>query len=201
MEKKSLIDRMKESFKRLIKTDEKATKEIGQISAIRLIDAKLERYKEYGTGEWKLSQSYGVTCPYVLPKNMSLKQACYIISYLYNEIGERNRRAYRKSLATQDTAEVLDALVGWGFTKMSGYENGYLHTTVYDGDTNNNIRTNPRIEKINGVADLFRVEHGVQDFKRTALANRYFDWYSSNANEYDANRIITSLDGTNDRIR
>lgn len=194
MEKKSLIEKIKDakSKPRLSVRPNGANKD--NIKAIRIIDVSMEAYKAYGQDYYNLGKSYGVTSPYALPENMTLDEACYIVSALYNEIKRSYRHGAEIMLTKRETEKVEQGLKNLGFEELQGYNKGYLHTVDRDYNDGDVIRPSVSIPQDADVADLFRIGGKSEYyFKRSSLYGRYFEWYDSKANTNGVNKIISAL--------
>jgi len=60
-----------------------------RIPTLRLYYVALEKFTRYGTDEIKLGQTYGVSSPFRLPHNMSMEDACKVVSYLSDKVEKK----------------------------------------------------------------------------------------------------------------
>lgn len=167
-----------------------ATDYTKRIPTLRLFYVALEKFTRYGTDEIKVGQTYGVSCPFNLPHNMSMEDACKVVSYLSDKVEKEKdlEPACQKSVIM-----VSNILEKYGFSKVESKEKGYYHA-VSEYIPFHTTRANfPATEKIEGVVDLFTVGGDFKIFKKTDLYDRYFDWYSEGISQQEIADIYKSI--------
>ena len=144
---------------------------------IRLVYFSEEKYTDYA-GDSRLSQAFGMSNAYILPENMSIKDACKVISYLSELIEQKHNL---EPACPKSVSLVSKELQHYGFKKMEDSWSGYIHGTCFY--TSRAIELLPTLQRVynqgNGAVDLFTVGGDFKLFKRTNLYNRYFEWFTS----------------------
>ena len=146
-----------------------------KIPTLRLFYVALEKFTQYGTDELKIGQTYGISSPFRLPHNMSMEDACKVVSYLSDKVEKENNL---ESACEKSVTMVSNILENYGFRKEEIKEKGHYHS-VSECVPFCKIQTSvPATEEIEGVVDLFTVSGDFKIFKKTDLHDRYFDWYN-----------------------
>ncbi|MGN1208652.1 MAG: hypothetical protein ACI4TI_04215 [Christensenellales bacterium] len=143
---------------------------------IRLLYVSFEKFKDHFSNETKIGRTIGVSSPFKLPKNMTLDDACKVISYLSEKIEAENNL----NAGSQKSVALVSAnLHKYGFKKINGFEHGYYHAIGTKNAFKNN---NDAIyaSKIDGVTDLFTVGGDICRFEKSDFNDRYFDWFTEN---------------------
>lgn len=158
--------------------------------AIRLYYVALEQFKRYGTNNLCIGQTYGISSPFVLPKDMSLEDACKVVSFLSDKVEKENNL---EPAGAKSVSMVSNILEKYGFEKIDGKEKGYYHT-VTEYDPFHKIESGlPVCNKIDGVVDLFSVNGDFKLFKKSDLHDRYFDWYSEGITQQEITKIYKNI--------
>lgn len=146
-----------------------------RIPTIRLMYVALSKYQAYGSDEYKVGQSYGISSPFRLPADMSMEDACKVVSYLSEKVERENPVEPASNNSVALTSHLLEK---YGFSKVETNEKGYHHA-VSKYSTSGKIKLPfHACEEIEGVTDLMTVGGDFKLFKRTDLSNRYFDWFT-----------------------
>lgn len=161
-----------------------------RIPTLRLYYVALEKFTRYGTDGIKIGQTYGVSSPFRLPHNMSMEDACKVVSYLSDKVEKENdlEPACEKSVIM-----VSNILENYGFSKVESKEKGHYHAISEYIPFHTTRATFPATEKIEGVVDLFTVGGDFKVFKKTDLYDRYFDWYSEGISQQEIVDIYKSI--------
>ncbi len=149
-----------------------------RIPTIRLYYVALERFSRYGEmTKSKVGQTYGISSPFRLPRDMSIEDACKVVSYLSEKVERENNL---EPASEKSVAMVSNELTKYGFERVESKEHGHYHA-VSEYIPFHNIRAKcfPICEKIDGVVDLFTVDGDVKLFKKSDLHDRYFDWFTA----------------------
>ena len=94
-----------------------------RIPTLRLYYVALEKFTRYGTDEEiKIGQTYGVSSPFRLPHNMSMEDACKVVSYLSDKIEKENDL---KPACEKSVIMVSNILGNYGFSKVEGKDLHY----------------------------------------------------------------------------
>ncbi len=158
---------------------------------IRLVYFSLEKYKDHDDYP-RLSQGFGMSCAYILPENMSIENACKVVSYLSELIEQKHNLepACPRSISLVD-----NELERYGFVRIKDGWSGYIHGTSYY--TSRAIELSPTLQRVynqgNGAVDLFTVGGDLKLFKRTNLYNRYFEWFTSGITKDEVKDIYNQL--------
>lgn len=135
----------------------------------------------------KLSQEYYISATYRLPKNMTLGEACKVVSYLSEKIEKEDELIPASVASVMLTSESLE---GVGFKKLHDDNEGFRNVeSIYDPDYPAYMSYCPA-EK--GVVDLFTVAN-MNTFKKTQLMKRYFEWFTPNITKEEIEEIYKNL--------
>lgn len=152
--------------------------------AIRIICVDFK--KQYENQEEILQKYIRVSCPLLLPKGMSIDDACKIVSFWQDKVKSD------KHLRSQNIPVLINKVLSrFGFKIIDGY----LYGQSKDKDKFDQeqiIQTN--INKIDDVLDLICVGGDNELFKQSDLFERYFDWYTPNISFKDIQSIYTDLE-------
>ena len=162
-----------------------------RIPTIRLYYVALEKFSRYGSDEIKIGQTYGISSPFRLPNEMSIEDACRVVSYLSEKVESENNL---EPASEKSVAMVSKLLTTYGFEKVESKEKGYYHA-VSDYKPFEKIRTNflPACEEIKGVVDLFTVGGDFKVFKKSDLYDRYFDWFTEGITKQEVEDIYKKI--------
>ena len=161
-----------------------------KLPTIRLFYVALEKFTRYGSTETKLGQTFGVSSPFKIPKDMSIEDALKVISHLSEGIeSELNIEP-----ASERSVSVLSkVLTDFGFEKVEGYYHGHSHAvSKYNPLSKINI-TLPECEKIDGVIDLFTVGGDFRLFNKSNLQDRYFNWFTEGISKNEILEIYDKI--------
>lgn len=145
--------------------------EIENSKKIRLIYISLEIFRRYDTSKLKIGETLCVTSQFELPTNMTMKQACKVISYLSEKVEQENGL---EPASVASVAEVSQILENYGFKKIPNCEKGHSHC-VRNYVPFTKIPVSCKKEE--GVADLITFA-GKTCFKHSEMYSRYFDWFT-----------------------
>ena len=161
-----------------------------RIPTIRLYYAALEKFRKYGSGDMMVGQTYGVSSPFRLPDEMSIEDACKVVSYLSNMVETENdiEPASEKSVIA-----VSNILENYGFRKVESKEKGHFHAVSTFVPFSKIKTAFPAGQPIEGVVDLFTVGGDFRVFKRSDMHDRYFDWYTENVTKQDVENIYKNI--------
>ncbi len=161
-----------------------------KIPTLRLCYVAIEKFPRYGTNEISIGQTYGISSPFELPKNMSLEDACKVVSYLSDKVKKENNL---EPTCEKSVIMVSKILEDYGFKKVENANKGHYHV-ISQYTPFQRIKTNsPMCDKIEGVVDLFTVDCDFKMFKKTDMYKRYFNWYSEGISKQDIADIYKSI--------
>jgi len=153
-----------------------------RILTIRLYYVSLELFNRYGSNELKIGQTYEISSPFRLPPEMSIEDACKVVSYLSDKVEKENNL---EPACEKSVIMVSNLLQDYGFEKVETKDKGHYHA-VSEYIPYHKIRTDfPVCDKIEGVVDLFTVGGDFDVFKKTDLHGRYFNWYSEDITQQE----------------
>ena len=158
---------------------------------IRLVYFSVEKYKDIDDYP-KLSQGFGMSGAYILPENMSIENACKVVSYLSELVEQKNKL---EPACPRSVSLVDNELERYGFIRIKDSWSGYIHSTCYY--TSRAIELLPTLQRVynqgNGVVDLFSIGGDFKLFKRTNLYNRYFEWFTSGITKDEIKDIYSQI--------
>ncbi|MBO5394310.1 MAG: hypothetical protein J6A28_00175 [Clostridia bacterium] len=154
---------------------------------IRLLYVALEKLKEEGS-EAKLSKTYCVSSPYMIPYGMTIEQACKVISYLSEKVESEQDI---EPATQQSVFAVIKLLDEYGFRKLEGFSNGYAHT-VTKYNPAEKIAGIPK-SPVFGVVDLFTVGGHMKRFEKSDMSSRFFDWFTPGVEKAEIDMIYASI--------
>jgi len=165
-----------------------------RLPKIRLYYVAFNKINDYKSLDTKIGKTFGVSVPFVLPKGMSIKDACRVVSYLFDKVERENLILEPKS--EKCVCMVNKLLSKYGFSGMESAERGHYYTES-NYATAKTIDTNvfPVCNKIEGTVDLFTIGGNIRIFRKTDLAKRYFNWYIKGVTAKDIKKIYESIDG------
>lgn len=167
-----------------------------KIPALRLYYVALEKFTSYGTNETKIGQTYGISSPFRLPHNMSMEDACKVVSYLSDKVENENdlEPACEKSVMM-----VSNILENYGFSKVEDVEKGHCHGVAVSEYTSfHKIQPIlPMCKKMDGVVDLFTVNGDQKLFKKFEMNSRYFEWYTEGVTKDEIDDIYQNINCEN----
>lgn len=158
---------------------------------IRLVYFSLEKYKDHDDYS-RLSQGFGMSNTYILPENMSIENACKVISYLSELVEQKHNLepACPRSISLVD-----NELENYRFKRVGDGWSGYIHGTCYY--TSRAIELSPTLQRAynqgNRAIDLFTIGGDLKLFKRTNLYNRYFEWFTSGITKDEVRDIYNQI--------
>lgn len=168
------------------KLNEQSSVHNGSTSQIRLCYIALEKFYRYGSGEPKIGETICISSPFKLPKNMSLSDACKVISYLSEKVETEN---LIEPASEASVALVSQMLNDYGFKKQEACEHGHFHSV---GDYPAKVCvTHPQAlqESADTTTFLFTVGGHFKVFKKSNLYDRYFDWFTPNVTKEEIEKI------------
>lgn len=158
---------------------------------IRLVYFSIVKYKDYVNNS-KLSQRFGMSSAYILPENMSIENACKVVSYL-SELVEQKHNL--EPACPRSVSLVDNKLERYGFVRVTDGWSGYIHST--SEYTSRAIELSPTLQRVynqgNDAVDLFTVGGDFKLFKRTNLYNRYFEWFTSGITKEEVKNIYNQI--------
>lgn len=161
-----------------------------KIPTIRLYYIAIEKFTRYGTGETKLGTTYGISSPFKLPCNMSIKDACKVVSYLSDKIESEKKLTPG---CEKSVAMVSSILNKYGFDKVESKEKGHHHT-ISDYHPLYKIKTAfPKLVESNRVIDLFTIGGSFELFQKSDLHDRYFEWYIEGVTKQEIEDIYRKI--------
>ena len=170
--------RKKKENKENIQIEENYVLPENKETKIRMSYVGLEVFYRYGTNELKIGETYGIGKPFKIPEDMTIEDACKVISYLSEKVEED----YDLEPASESSVKkVIELLPVYGFEKIDEYQAGHKH--IVSKYTPTKIKT--AIQKCEGVVDLFTVGGQFDTFKNSDLYDRYFDWFTEGVSKQE----------------
>ena len=161
-----------------------------RIPTIRLYYTALEKFRKYGSGDMMVGQTHGVSSPFRLPDEMSIEDACKVVSYLSNMVETDNEI---EPASEKSVIAVSNILENYGFRKVEGKEKGHYHSISAYEPFRKIKSTFAAGAEIEGVVDLFTVGGDFRVFNRSDMHDRYFDWYTSSVTKQDVENIYKNI--------
>lgn len=170
------------------------TNQVKQSSVIRLYYVALEKYSAYGTNDAKIGQTYSISSPFKLPVEMSIGEACKVISYLTEKIENENNLQHACEKSVDLTSKILS---DYGFEKIKTNNKGHYHA-ISEYIPLAQLEASPfsACKRINGVVDLFTVGGDFEIFKSTDLRDRYFNWFTAGVMREEIEDIYKKIGAT-----
>ena len=161
-----------------------------RIPTIRLCYVAMEKFKRYGTEETKVGQTYGFSSPFRLPYEMTIEDACRVVSFLSEKVENENNI---EPASEQSVAMVSKVLTSFGFDRVESRPHGHIHA-VSEYDPMRRIRSEALgCGEIDGVVDLFTIGGDFKVFERSDLYDRYFDWFTEGVTKQDIVDIYKNI--------
>ena len=163
-----------------------------RLPKIRLYYVAFNKINDLKTLDTKIGKTFGVSMPFVLPNGMSIKDACKVVSFLFDKVERENLNIVPGSESC--VCMVNKLLSKYGFSAMESAERGHFYTES-NYKPGKKIQTDvfPVCNKIEGTIDLFTIGGSVRIFKKTDLAKRYFNWYIKGVTAKDIKNIYESI--------
>lgn len=158
---------------------------------IRLVYVYFEPFTGYYyTKDVKIGHTHMVSSSFKLPENMTIPDACKVVSYLFNKVEQENNLS---PVSEQSVNIVSNLLEEYGFKKVGDKDTGHYH--VVEEYSPSEIISPPFkvLGKKYGVIDFFTVEGDLNLFKRSEFYNRYFKWYSKNVPQTEIENIYKNI--------
>lgn len=154
---------------------------------IRVTYVCINPYQDVYNKELKCGALYIASSAFKLPKGMTIKQACKVVSYLSEKVEKENDL---NPASKESVGMVSHILEDYGFEKNLNIPHEYQHFIAGSA-----FIKKPDIGKkgIEGVVELFTYGGSSSCFKRSDLYPRYFEWFTPNVSEKEVNNIYTSL--------
>lgn len=159
---------------------------------IRLYYVSLGKFTRYGTTEEKIGTTFNISSPFRLPIDMTVEDACKVISYL----SEKVEKEYDFEPASQSSVAMVSKLLEkYGFDKVEGHVHGYSHAIQeYHAQRRINVTSgHPHKEKVDGIVDLFTVGGDFKLFKKSNLNDRYFNWFTEGVTREEVEKIYEKI--------
>ena len=147
-----------------------------RLPSIRLVYADIVKVKNYHNNKKYLSEMYGSSSVFRLPRHMKIEDSFKIVSYL----SEKVERDHHLTPASEDSVVAVSKILDtYGFEMLDedAKTYNYRRSTLVPFKRRVGI---PELNEIEGVVDLFTVNGDFRQFKRTDLFPRYFDWFTPN---------------------
>ena len=158
---------------------------------IRLVYFSVEKYTDHDDYP-RLSQGFGMSSAYILPENMTVENACKVVSYL-SELVEQKHKL--EPASPRSVSLVDNELEHYGFVRIKDGWSGWIHGSCFY--TSRAIELSPTLQRVynqgNGAVDLFTVGGDLKLFKRTNLYNRYFEWFTSGITKDEIKDIYNQI--------
>ena len=112
----SILDYFKKKIKPLSEAQDPKCIENDNDQIIRLYYVYLERFNTNSSEATKLAQTYGISTPFRLPKDMSMDDACRVVSYLSEKVERENNI---EPGCENSVSLVVSVLSDYGFEKIN----------------------------------------------------------------------------------
>ena len=150
----------------------------------------MEKFKRYATNDVCVGHTYGISNPFILPKNMTLEEANKVVSYLTEKIEKENNLL---QCSERSVSMISGLLEDYGFQEVKNSGAGHMHAITLFEPFRRIRAANARCAEMSNVADLFTVSGDVRLFENSELNRRYFDWYTPDVTEDEVNRIYERI--------
>lgn len=163
-----------------------------KLPTIRLYYVAFETFTRYGSDDAiKIGKTYSISHPYRLPNEMTIEDACKVVSYLSDKVEKENEL---EPACRQSVSMVSEMLGKYGFDKVESKNQGNYHSVGnYIPFVKIRVDDFPECKQIEGVTDLFTVGGDFKLFKKSNLHSNYFDWYTEGVTEQEINDIYKKI--------
>lgn len=155
---------------------------------LRLVYVEFVPYIDRYHDTLRCGAFYVTSSAFELPKNMTMEQACKVVSYLSEKVEKENNL---EPASNQSVRAVSHVLEDYGFVRDENIAPVYVHLTA-----NKNYIRKPTMQKtgIQGVADLITYGGDSGCFKRSDIYPRYFNWFVPGVKKSEIDTIYKDLD-------
>ena len=166
-----------------------------RIPTIRLQYVALERFIPYGLDaeDIKLGQTYGISSPFRLPKNMSMDDACKVISYLSEKVEAEQSL---EPACEESVIRVSNILASYGFERVEWAKKGHYHAVSAYKPFKTIEVPFEECRPVEGITDLITVGGENKMFKRSTLKENYFNWFTENVTAAEIKEIYEKIHRT-----
>ena len=152
--------------------------------SISLRYVAVEKYPSY-TGEIKVGTRLYKTQNFIVPRGMSIDDACLVLSYLT----EKFEKEYNYEPASQESvARLAYNLPKYGFAREFDVDENVLYHQTQSARGFAKANKNNKKNK-NTDIKLYTVGGDFNLFKKTDMYNEYFNWFTPNVTEAQVNAI------------
>lgn len=155
---------------------------------LRLVYVEFVPYIDRYHDTLRCGAFYVTSSAFELPKNMTMEQACKVVSYLSELVEKENNLDPASNQSVRAVSHVLE---DYGFVRDENIAPVYVHFTA-----NKNYIRKPTMQKtgIQGVADLITYGGDSGCFKRSDIYPRYFNWFVPGVKKSEIDTIYKDLD-------
>lgn len=155
---------------------------------LRLVYVEFVPYIDRYHDTLRCGAFYVTSSAFELPKNMTMEQACKVVSYLSEFVEKKNNL---EPASNQSVREVSHVLEDYGFVRDENIAPVYVHFTA-----DKNYIRKPAMQEtgIQGVADLITYGGDSGCFKRSDIYPRYFNWFVPGVKKSEIDTIYKNLD-------
>ncbi len=154
---------------------------------IRLVYVSVTPYKDVYNDEKKYGALYITSSAFKLPENMTMEQACKVVSYISEKVEKENNIEPASKESVGMTSFELE---NYGFIKNKKITPKYAHMIGTAP-----FAKNPDIDlkAVDGVVDLITYGGKSGCFEKSDLYPRYFEWFTPNVTKKEVDGIYNSL--------
>ena len=165
-----------------------------QNRTIRMIYISMGKHYNPYQGEYMFEKELAVLPHYLIPDGLSLQEACEVLSYLSNRIEQDNNIEPASLTSVKSVCKVLSK---YGFKKIEDNKSDYYHSHItYEWNPLNKEQYSS-ISEIDGVTDIITYRADDKIFKKSDMAERYFDWYTEDVSQHRFKELINKISNLN----
>ena len=162
-------------------------KNLEDYKKIRLIFIDLSKFYRYDSSQMRVGMTVGASSQFDLPENMTMKQACKVISYLSEKV-EKEKEI--EPASEESVMAVSNILEDYKFKKLQETKPTRIHL----------VKKYRRFSKISvpcqareGAVDLITFSGDEKCFKNSEMYSRYFDWFTENVTSEEIDEIYSNI--------
>ena len=139
-----------------------------------------------------IEKVYEITTPFVLPRDMTIDEACKVISYLTEKVEKENGL---EPASKEGVAQVGKMLSNYGFSSCESYSRGHFkrlalfepRTKIESGLLNSDLKQK------DGITELYTVGGDTKLFKKSEFYKTYFNWFVDGVTREDVKEIYKRI--------
>lgn len=165
---------------------------------IRLTYISMKTFESYYNKHLMLGTTCSYTNPYQLPEGMTLEEACKVVSYLAQNVEDKEKTPICNSHNSSRVGELLEQ---YHFIKLHFPKWGCHHSTKNFNSEDKKINID-HLPSSESATDLYTFIGNFKLFKNSNIKDKYFEWFTEGVTEEEIKEIYgklnISLDNIND---